>query len=85
MHVRHKLGSIGFLTNELSDDAEHADDEGGVGECPEHTRALLEDATEDATNLAIAGGVNEYCSMLELSVPCEAVEPLPTAAGAQRH
>jgi len=79
MRWRRKLGSIGCLSDELSDDnAEHADDEGGVGECPERTRALLEDATEDATNLAIPGDVDEDCSMLELSVPGEAVEPLPS-------
>jgi len=79
MRLRLKLGPIGSLNEELSnDDAEHADDEGGVGECPERTRALLEDATEDATNLAIPGDVDENCSILELSVSGEAVEPLPS-------
>ena len=70
---RRKLGSIGCLNDESSDDdAEHADDDGGVGECPERTRALLECAPEDAaeaSNLAIAGDVDERGSTLELSVP----------------
>jgi len=84
MRWRRKLGSIGCLNDESSDDdAEHADDEGGVGECPERTRALLECAPEDATeasNLAIAGDVDERGSTLELSVPGVAVGPLPDPA-----
>jgi hypothetical protein len=76
-----KLGSIGCLNDESSDDdAEHADDEGGVGECPERTRALLERAPEDATeasNLAIAGDVDERRSMLESSVPGVSMDLLP--------
>ena len=36
MRWRRKLGSIGCLNDESSDDdAEYADDDGGVGECPE--------------------------------------------------
>jgi len=77
MNWRRKLSLIGCLNEESSDDdVEHADDEGGVGECPERKRALLEDATE-ASYLAIPGDVDEDCSILELSVPGEAVGPLP--------
>jgi hypothetical protein len=69
MRWRRKLCSIGCLNDESSDDnAEHADDQGALGECPERTRALLEDTTE-ASNLAIAGNFGERRSMLELSVP----------------
>jgi hypothetical protein len=72
------------LEDDLSedDDAEQADDDGGVGECPERTHAFLERALGDATeasNLAIAGDVDERRSMLELSVPGVAVEPLPNS------
>ena len=94
MRWRRKLCSIGCLNDESSDDnAEHAEDQGGVGECPERACALLERALEDTTeasNLAIAGNFGERRSMLELSVPGVAadhstavtlgvaVEPLPT-------
>jgi hypothetical protein len=81
MHWRIKLASIGCLNDESSDDdAEHADDEGGVGECPERTCALLERAPEDATeasNLAIAGDVDERRSMLESPVPGVSMDLLP--------
>jgi hypothetical protein len=93
MRWRRKLCSIGCLNDESSDDnAEHAEDQGGVGECPERACALLERALEDTTeasNLAIAGNFGERRSMLELSVPGVAadhstaltpgvaVEPLP--------
>ena len=69
MRWRCKLGDIGCLNDESSDDdAEHADDEGGVGECPERTRELLERALEDATEpstLAIAGEFDERRLVLE--------------------
>jgi len=73
MRWRRKLGSIGCLNDESSDDeAEHADDEGGVGECPERTRALLERALVDTTevsNLAFAGELVERRSMLDYECP----------------
>jgi len=75
MRWRRKLEFIGCLNDESSDDdAEHADDDGGVGECPERTRAerAPEDATE-ASNLAIADDV----SMLESSVPVVSMDLLP--------
>ena len=73
MRWRRKLGPIGCLNDESSDDnAEHADDEGGVGECPEFTCALLERALEDATeasNLAIPSDFDERRSMLDCERP----------------
>ena len=70
---RCKLSSIGCLNDELSDDdAEQADDD----------EDATEDATEEATeasNPVTPGDVDEDCSMLELAVPGEAVEPLPNS------
>jgi|AntRauTorckE5430_2_1112549.scaffolds.fasta_scaffold04474_5 hypothetical protein len=73
MRWRRKLGPIGCLNDKSSDDkAEHADDEGGVGDCPERTRALLKRALEDATeasNLAIVSDFDERRSMLDYECP----------------
>ena len=52
---RHRLGSIGCLNDESSnDDAEHADDEGGVGECPElgSTGCLNDESSDDDATAA---------------------------------
>jgi len=60
---RHRLGSIGCLNDESSnDDAEHADDEGGVGECPElgSTGCLNDESSDDdAEHADDEGGVSE--------------------------
>ena len=64
MRWRRKLGPIGCLNDESSDDnAEHADDEGGVGECPERTCALLERALQDATEASQPEKVSKSCAL----------------------
>jgi len=78
---RRKLGSIGCLNDGSSDDdSEHADDEGGVGECPKRTRALLKRAPEvakEANNLVVANDADERRTMLELLVPSGGAAPQP--------
>ena len=63
MRWRCKLGDIGCLNDESSDDdAEHADDEGGVGECPElgSTGCLNDESSDDdAEHADDKGGVGE--------------------------
>ena len=63
MRWRRKLGSIGCLNDESSDDdAEYADDDGGVGECPElGSIGCLNDESsdDDAEHADDDGGVGE--------------------------
>ena len=81
MRWRRKLCSIGCLNDESSDDnAEHADDQGALGECPERTRALLKRAPEvakEANNLVVANDADERRTMLELLVPSGGAAPQP--------